>query len=227
MKIKSYIGKIIALAFVVLSLSFIFPAGSYAADAAICDDSIRINEKYILTNVYPKENAKVLSKYKPESGFSGVYNIDTKQWMALPSGEASLVEKDKNALPSEGASLEKDNNNDEFCTVEPQGGHLKVQKRFNEIISDNKLPHQNLGFFIKLNPDKEKTFNIRFISGKINCCYNKNRSEFPSREVPEKYQDAIKEAIETTMAGYKVEKDEKYRPNTIYCKLDDLNTCDN
>ncbi|GAB1545109.1 hypothetical protein NUACC21_77850 [Scytonema sp. NUACC21] len=190
------------------------PTGTPTKDLRICNDSIGISEEYILTSVYPRVTAdKVLSRYNPKSGFSGVYNIITGDWIALPS---------------EGAFLEKDQDKGDFCTVKAQGGHSEVQRRFNERISDKKLPplnsHKNLGFFIQLNPNKDETLDLRFISGKINCCYYKNRGENPSREVPEKYQDAIKNDIETTV-GYKVEKQE-YRKNKC-CKDDDLRNCDN
>lgn len=211
MKIKSYIRKIIALAFVVLSLSLIFPAVSYAKTppAPICNDTNEINEEYILTN---KENANlVLSRYNPESGFSGVYNIDTKQWMALPS---------------QGASLKTDKDKGEFCTVEAKGGHLMVQKKFNETI-DNKFPDQNLGFFIQENPNKKNTLDIKFVSGKINCCYNKRHSECPLRIVPVEYEKAIKNAIQTTMVGYEVEKQD-YSVYKSFCKQpDDFENCGN
>lgn len=204
MNINSHIRKIIVLAFVVLSLSFIFPAVSYAemipppaktSETLIkCDDSKEINEgnlikkKYILTNIEPgEEAANVLSKYKSGSFFSGVYNVKTGQWMALPSQGASLKEEDNSKL---------------FCTVAPNGGHPQVAKRlFKDRQVDNEIEKNNVGFAMVTDSSTLKPIlKLRYYSN-INCPYNKEISEdreakrLLGEEEQKKIESAIKDAV--------------------------------
>jgi hypothetical protein len=200
MNINSHIQKIIVLAFVVLSLSFIFPAVSYAATEDLtCKNPNQINEEYILTNVGSGKNAaaNVLSKYKSGVFFSGVYNVKTGQWMALPS---------------EGASLKEEDNSKLFCTVAKNGGHPQVAKRlFKDRQVDNEIEKNNVGFAIMVTDysTSKPTLNLRYYSN-INCPYTKEISEdreakrLLGEEEQKKIESAIKEAVGN---DYIVEKD--------------------
>ncbi|MEG4501760.1 hypothetical protein QUB05_30685 [Microcoleus sp. F10-C6] len=191
MNINSHIRKIIVLAFFVLSLSFIFPAVSYAATDAppSCNNRNQINEEYILTNVGSGNNVvDVLLKYKPGAVFSGVYNVETKEWMALPSYKTYLKEEEKSG----------------FCTVEPRGGHEVVAERFGKKIDKETDEKKNVGFAIVTEPPILK---LRFISGKLNCPYTNKES----RKLPGNEQDQIELAIKEAVGkDYKVQKDDKY-----------------
>lgn len=194
MNINSHIRKTLVLAFVVLSLSFIFPAVSYAEMIAppSCEASDQINEEYILTNVEPVEKAAdVLLKYKPGAAFSGVYNVETKQWMALPSDKTYLKEEEKS----------------DFCTVKPRGGHEVVAKRFKEKIEE--AEKKNVGFAIVTVP----ALKLKFSSSTLNCPYTNDES----RVVPDIEQDLIKVAIEEAVGkNYKVFKDDE-PPKSTQC----------
>lgn len=207
MNINSHIRKIILLAFVVLSLSLIFPAVSYAAtDAATstppseknyCENSNHsINEEYILTNVEPAEEAaKVLSKYQLGAVFSGVYNVKTHKWMALPS---------------EGSSLLKEEDKSKFCTVMRKGGHTEVAKKFKDrLLNQETEEKNNVGFAIVPEPPILK---LKFFSSKLNCPYTNNES----RVVPDTEQKEIKAAIEKAVGkDYEVQKDKE--PSETKC----------
>lgn len=184
------------------------------------------NKKFILTNLTSEMlDDSVLSKFNPKSGFSGVYNIHTKKWMALPSQDASL----KNDLEKDDKVAFED------CVVKRQGGHSQVREEFfnkvKEIKKDDLAetinPENNLGFFVDIisNSDEDKTLGIKWTSGKINCCYYNSRGEKPlyPTQVPIGHiREEIQKVISRT-TNYKVE--DKNEINDKACKDEDLNEC--
>lgn len=175
-----------------------------------------------------KEYKEYKEKYKDNSpGFSGVYNIDTKEWMALPS----LKEDEQKNLPK-------------VCTVPRTGGHVVVQKQFMDKMENKDKKEKNVGFYLSLPAEgetfkdktlkKDETFKIGFISGKINCCFNsrKNSKSEPSPDrqtIYRKFKDAeveklIKKVISET-TGYGVVDDPKADAKIRECNSDDYELC--
>lgn len=135
------------------------------------------NKLSILTNIDAEISAKaILEEFNVNSGFSGAYHMPTRQWVALPSGNASL----RNGL-----------------SVEPlvalSGGHAEAEKTLIDKIAIS--PTENAGFVLILKSDQ--VLEIRWNSGII------NGRNFKSKACPEEFRNIIKESIELD-TGYKV-----------------------
>lgn len=125
-----------------------------------------------LTNANPEiQAADVLPEYTNGSGFSGAYNADTKDWIAVASGDASLTS---------GKPIK---------TVAQLGGHQAAE---SALIARTgvKDTSKNVGFV--LIKQDEKVVRITWNSGVINA------RNFGDRAAPQQYRDAIKEAVAKT-----------------------------
>jgi hypothetical protein len=131
----------------------------------------RTSEITTLTNASPEIVAsEVLPQYTPKSGFSGAYNPATDQWVAVASGDASLVS---------GRPIQ---------TVPVLGGHASaeaalVQRTGLADVSQN-------GFVIIW--EGNGTLRITWNSGTVNL------RNFGDRAAPAAVRPAIRRAIENT-----------------------------
>jgi hypothetical protein len=114
--------------------------------------------------------------YKPGSGFSGAFNPDTGDWVAVASGDAALSNPDPN---------------DPITTVPQFGGHREAE---------NNLPsgrdRTNVGFVIVYNGDGEAE--VRWNSRTI------NQRNFGDRTAPDTHRKAIVDAIQKSCSGINV-----------------------
>jgi len=128
-----------------------------------------------LTNVDPEiASADVLSRYNTDAGFSGVYDPTTGQWIALASGDASLV------------------NGDPIQTVSQFGGHGEAERALVARTGATDTS-RNVGFVLIWQGNN--TLRIRWNSGTINL------RNFGDRAAPTQYRENIRQVIETTTTG--------------------------
>ena len=137
----------------------------------------KIREITTLTNANVEIAAsEVLSRYNPGSGFSGAYNPETDRWIALASGDASLL------------------SGEPVQTVARAGGHRAAELELMSRIG-NLDRGRNVGFVLVW--EGEERVSLRWNSGTINS------RNFRRRAAPEEYREAIIEAIKST-TGFEV-----------------------
>ena len=132
-----------------------------------------------LTNVQAEiPPAQVLSQYKVESGFSAAYNPKADKYVALASGDASLVSGQR------------------IRTVQQHGGtgHLLAER---ELVARTGLTDTsgNVGFVVVWKGNG--TVQLRWNSGAI------NERNFGNRAAPDNFRAAIREAVARD-TGFKV-----------------------
>jgi hypothetical protein len=115
-------------------------------------------------------NASTLSEFGPPSGFSGVYNPTTRQFLAHPSGETRLL-----------SGAEPQN------LVPRRGGHGAVNSQFSGMTGVE--PTSNVGFTMFL--EQDGSLSIDWLSRSVN---GRNPS-FPGNLVPESLRPQIIEDI--------------------------------
>ena len=137
----------------------------------------RASEITTLTNASPEIVAsEVLSQYTPKSGFSGAYNPETDQWVAVASGDASLIS---------GRPVQ---------TVPVLGGHASAEAALVQRTGITDIS-KNVGFVIIW--EGNGTLRITWNSGTINF------RNFRDRAAPAAIRPAIRRAIENT-TGFRV-----------------------
>ena len=123
-----------------------------------------------LTNVEAEiAAADVLPQYVPGSGFSGVYNPATGQWVAKASGDASLV------------------SGQPIRTVPRRGGHAPAEANLMARIGITDTSG-NVGFVLLR--EEGNILRIRWNSGQINL------RNFGNSAAPLEYRAAIRESIQ-------------------------------
>jgi hypothetical protein len=120
---------------------------------------------------YSANNATALRDFPPGSGFSGVFNPGTGQFLAYPSGDTRLAD---GSVPAN--------------IVRQYGGHGQVNAVFSRLLRVD--PTTNLGFVMTLESDG--TISMRFRSRSVNLA----NPSFQGDVVPRAQQEQIKRAIE-------------------------------
>lgn len=123
-----------------------------------------------LTNVEAEiAAADVLPQYKPGSGFSGVYDPSSGQWIALASGDASLL------------------TGKEIQTVSQYGGHAAAERALVEKTGASAM-NENVGFVVIWEGDN--VVRIRWNSRSINA------RNFGDRAAPLRFRKAIRDVVQ-------------------------------
>jgi hypothetical protein len=117
-----------------------------------------------------------VGQYKPGSGFSGAFNPDTGDWVAVASGDSQLANPDPD---------------DPITTVPQFGGHRAAEDVIRP--GNGTKKNNSVGFVIVYNGDGEAE--LRWRSASL------NRRNFGDREAPEEYKDAIREAVKKSCSG--------------------------
>lgn len=131
--------------------------------------AIRPREITTLTNVRAQiAAADVLPKYNPKAGFSGVYHPSTRQWLALASGNSTLI----SGVPVD--------------TVPQYGGHLDAEAALvaKTGITDT---NTNIGFVLVWKGNN--IVQILWNSGQI------NGRNFNDSAAPARYREPIRQAV--------------------------------
>jgi hypothetical protein len=117
-------------------------------------------------------NATSYSSYPRGSGFSGVYDVESRRFLAYPSGETRLI---NGGMP--------DNLVSQF------GGHADVNNALNELLGSTS--NNRLGFSMIM--DNSGSFQVKWNSGTINS----PNPNFNGRTVPESSRQEILDAIKS------------------------------
>jgi hypothetical protein len=131
-----------------------------------------------LTNANPEILAsEVLPQYTPQSGFSAAYNPTADKWVAVASGDATLLS---------GRPIK---------TVPPLGGHADAEAALMARIGAGANARENVGFVVIW--EGNNSVSLRWNSRTI------NERNFGGRAAPLASRPAIRAAVETT-TGCKV-----------------------